>query len=83
MKIGELVTTKSITALFGDARMHGSAVFKPVTKGHVFCFLNLGTMDPAAPDTERFFTVLTALGWIPGLELQAQLDAEKAATKQE
>lgn len=81
MNTGDVVEMKSATVQFGGPAMRGSCVMKPMQKGHHMFFLSLGSMDPEAPDLDRFERVLRALGWIPGPELQAQIDAESAAEK--
>lgn len=83
MNIGDVVAMKSATLQYGGPTARGSVTMKPMQKGHHMFFLNLGSMDPAAPDRDRFERVLRALGWIPGPELQAQIDAEDFASVQE
>lgn len=63
MQIGELITTKSINALFENEIAKGSLTYK-ANKGKVLVFMYMGTEDQSA-DGEKIDgrEVFAKLGW--------------------
>ncbi|MDB5937497.1 MAG: hypothetical protein JWQ01_4841 [Massilia sp.] len=78
MRPGEVVRMKSAAIQFDNAKARGAATMK-AAPGKQMYFIFLGGYDPENPDAFQPREILKAMGWIPGPELQADIDADAAA----
>lgn len=78
MKIGEIVRMKSANIQFGSEKVRGSMSMKAVA-GKEMAFIYIGGYDPKAPEDFHPQEILRQMGWIPGPDLQAEIDADTAA----